>query len=106
MVNIKEVGLGAIVKMTEQAIQKAIIKYLKTISYVVKIISASKSGIPDLLVLYKGKFIALEVKTPNKKNNVSDLQEHNINEIIKNGGLAFVVWELNQVKEIIKGLEK
>ena len=92
--------------MTEQVIQKSMIKYLKTVAYVVKIISASKSGIPDLLVLYKGKFIALEVKTPDKKNNVSDLQQHNINEIVKNGGLAYVVWELNQVKEIIKGLEK
>ena len=92
--------------MTEQVIQKSMIKYLKTVAYVVKIISASKSGIPDLLVLYKGKFIALEVKTPDKKNNVSDLQQHNINEIVKNGGLAFVVWELDQVKEIIKGLEE
>ena len=92
--------------MTEQQIQNKIIKYLKTKAYVVKIVSASKSGIPDLLVCYKGKFIAFEVKTPDKKNNVSDLQQHNINEIVKNGGLAFVVWELNQVKEIIKGLEK
>lgn len=92
--------------MTEQVIQKSIIKYLKTISYVVKIISANKSGIPDLLVLYKGRFIAFEVKTPDKKNNVSDLQQHNIDEIVKNGGLAFVVWNLEQVKEIIKGLEK
>ena len=92
--------------MTEQTIQRAIIKYLKTISYVVKIISATKAGVLDVIVCYKGRFIAFEVKTPNKKNNVSDLQEHNINEIIKNGGLAFVVWELNQVKEIIKGLEK
>ena len=92
--------------MTEQTIQRAIIKYLKTKAYVVKIVSASKSGIPDLLVCYKGRFIAFEVKTPDKKNNVSDLQQHNINEIIKYGGLAFVVWELNQVKEIIKGIEK
>ena len=92
--------------MTEQQIQNKIIKYLKTISYVVKIISATKSGIPDLLVLYKGKFIAFEVKTPDTKDDTSDLQEYNINEIVKNGGLAFVVWELNQVKEIIKGLEE
>lgn len=92
--------------MKEQVVQKAIIKYLKTKAYVVKIVSASKSGIPDLLVCYKGKFIALEVKTPDKKNNVSDLQEHNISEIMKYGGLAYVVWELKQVKEIIKGLEK
>ena len=91
--------------MTEQVIQKSIIKYLKTKAYVVKIVSASKSGVPDILISYKGRFIAFEVKTPDKKNNVSDLQEHNINEIVKNGGLAFDVWELNQVKEIIKGLE-
>ena len=72
----------------------------------VKIISATKAGVLDVIVCYKGRFIAFEVKTPDKKNNVSDLQEHNISEIIKNGGLAFVVWELNQVKEIIEGIEK
>ena len=77
--------------MTEQAIQRAIIKYLKTISYVVKIISATKAGVLDVIVCYKGRFIAFEVKTPDKKYNVSNLQQHNINEIIKNGGLAFVV---------------
>ena len=104
--NIKEVGLGVIAKMTEQQIQNKIIKYLKTISYVVKIISATKAGVLDVIVCYKGRFIAFEVKTPDKKNNVSDLQQHNISEIVKNGGLAYVVWELNQVKEIIKGLEK
>lgn len=92
--------------MSEQAIQRVIIKYLKTISYVVKIISATKAGVLDVIVCYKGRFIAFEVKTPDEKTNVSDLQQHNINEIIKNGGLAYVVWELNQVKEIIKGLEK
>ena len=91
--------------MQEQTIQKSIIKYLKTKAYVVKIVSASKSGVPDILISYNGRFIAFEVKTPNKKNNVSDLQQHNINEIIKNGGLAYVVWELDQVKEIIKGIE-
>ena len=91
--------------MTEQQIQNKIIKYLKTKAYVVKIVSASKSGIPDLLICYKGRFIALEVKTPDTKDDTSDLQEYNIRKNIKNGGLAFVVWELNQVKEIIKGLK-
>ena len=92
--------------MTEQQIQNKIIKYLKTISYVVKIISATKAGVLDVIVCYKGRFIAFEVKTPDEKTNVSDLQQHNINEIIKNGGLAYIVWELNQVKEIIEGIEK
>ena len=92
--------------MTEQQIQNKIIKYLKTISYVVKTISATKAGVLDVIVCYKGRFIAFEVKTPDTKDDTSDLQEHNINEIVKNGGLAYVVWSLEQVKEIIKGLEK
>ena len=92
--------------MTEQQIQNKIIKYLKAISYVVKIISATKAGVLDVIVCYKGRFIAFEVKTPDTKDDTSDLQEYNIREIVKNGGLAYVVWELKQVKEIIEGLEK
>ena len=92
--------------MTEQQIQNKIIKYLKTISYVVKIISATKAGVLDVIVCYKGRFIAFEVKTPDTKDDTSDLQEYNIREIVKNGGLAYVVWELNQIKDIIKGIEK
>ena len=92
--------------MTEQQIQNKIIKYLKAISYVVKIISATKAGVLDVIVCYKGRFIAFEVKTPDTKDDTSDLQEYNIREIVKNGGLAYVVWELNQIKDIIKGIEK
>lgn len=91
--------------MTEQQIQNKIIKYLKMISYVVKIVSATKAGVLDVIVCYKGRFIAFEVKTSDTKDDTSDLQEYNIREIVKNGGLAYVVWELYQVKEIIKGLE-
>lgn len=92
--------------MTEQVIQKSIIKYLKTISYVVKIVSASKSGVPDLLVLYKGMLIAVEIKTPDKRNNVSDLQKYNLDEITRHGGHAYVACSLNEVKEIISQVDK
>ena len=96
--------------MRESEIQRKMLLYLKGVPnlYVVNFVGSAVTakGTPDILCCYKGKFIALEVKTPDKKNNVSDLQEHNINEIIKNGGLAYVVWELNQVKKIIEGLEK
>ena len=91
--------------MTEQVIQKSIIKYLKTKAYVVKIVSASKSGIPDLLVLYRGMLIAVEIKTPDKRNNVSDLQKYNLDEITRHGGHAYVACSLNEVKEIIEGIK-
>lgn len=92
--------------MTEQVIQKSIIKYLKTKAYVVKIVSATKAGVPDLLVLYRGMLIAVEIKTPDKRNNVSDLQKYNLDEITRHGGHTYVACSLNEVKEIISQVDK
>lgn len=87
---------------SEQDIQRKIIKYLEAKgAYVVKVISASKSGVPDILCCYKGKFIAIEVKTPNTKHNTSELQKHNISKIIGCGGKALVAWDVKQVQEFI-----
>jgi Holliday junction resolvase len=91
--------------LTEQEIQKKFIKYLESIdAYVVKVISASKSGVPDILFCYEGVFAAIEVKTPATRNNVSKLQEFNIDSIRYAGGHAIVAWELDQVKDFIEGL--
>ena len=89
-------------KMTEQQIQKSIIKYLESQgAYIVKVISASKAGVPDILCCYQGKFIGIEVKKPSTKNNVSKLQEYNLKKIRESGGIALVAWSLEQVMEIV-----
>jgi Holliday junction resolvase len=91
---------------TEQDIQRKILKYLESKHiYAVKVISASKAGVPDILCCFNGRFIAIEVKTPNTKHNTSELQKHNISKIIGSGGKALVAWELKQVEELIEGLE-
>ena len=60
--------------MTEQQIQKKIIKYLEGKGcYVVNGIF-SKKGIPDLIGCYEGIFFGIEVKKPETMNNVSKLQ--------------------------------
>ena len=65
--------------MTEQRIQKKIVDYLLTQGcYIVKVISASKAGVPDILGCYEGVFFAIEVKTPQTKKNVSKLQDYNL----------------------------
>ena len=52
----------------EKVIQSKIKSYLETRgAYVVKVIQASKSGVPDLLVCYKRLFIGIEVKRPSTK---------------------------------------
>ena len=48
-------------------------------------------GSSDIIACYKGKFIALEVKTPGRRENVSDAQVAFLNKITKCGGTAKVV---------------
>jgi len=92
--------------MTEQAIQKKMIKYLESVdAYVVKIVSASKSGVPDILCCYDSRFIGIEVKRPESKNNVSKLQEYNLKQIELSGGVQMVAWEVEQVKELIEAID-
>ena len=88
--------------MKEQDIQKKIITYLESIgAYVVKVITANKSGVPDILACLDGNFIAIEVKTPESRSNLSALQAYNLNKVSECGGLALTAWNLEMVKEFI-----
>lgn len=87
-------------KMEESKIQRKIISYINTIGYCVKIQSASKSGVPDLLCCVNGRFIALEIKRC-CGGITSPLQEYNIQLIQNAGGIAHVVSSLEEVKNIL-----
>ncbi len=83
-------------------IQASIIKYLESKgAYVVKVVTASKKGVPDIIACYKGQFVGIEVKRPETKTNVSPLQSYNLKKIEEAGGLSFVAWDLAQVKSVI-----
>jgi penicillin-binding protein-related factor A (putative recombinase) len=83
--------------MNEQQIQKKIIDYLKSIgAYTVKTIVTNSSGTPDILLSFKGQFIAIEVKAA--KGRVTDLQKWHLDQIRKSGGIAFVAKSVNEVK--------
>jgi hypothetical protein len=62
------------------------------------------AGIPDLIVCYKGKFIALEAKVG--KNQPTRLQAATIKQIRNAGGVAVVVRSLEDVKATFAGLEE
>lgn len=88
--------------MKEQQIQSAILHYLKKNNiYAVKVITASKSGVPDILACLKGRFVGFEIKAPRKVGNVSELQKYNIAKIKSAGGEAFVVTSLDEVQAIV-----
>ena len=86
--------------MNEQYLQKKITKYLEEKGcYVVKVITANKSGVPDILFCMDGKFNAIEVKAPGKLYNLSKLQAHHINLINSTGGVAIVADSMELVKQ-------
>lgn len=85
----------------ESEIQTKILKYLDSIgAYSVKTIATNKRGVPDILVCYKGKFIAIEVKTLG--NKPSPLQIYNLDGIRESGGIAFVAFSVEDVKKEIE----
>ena len=90
---------------SEQQIQTKIKTWLENNgAYVVKVVQATKAGVPDLLVCYKGQFIGIEVKKYNTKNNVSKLQRHNLNLIQAAEGKTIVAWDLDMVIDFFKEL--
>jgi hypothetical protein len=62
------------------------------------------AGIPDIIVCYKGKFIAFEAKVG--KNTATVLQDATIKQIINSGGFAVVVRSVKEVKSVIEEFAK
>lgn len=58
------------------------------------------AGIPDIIICYKGQFLALECKAKGRKPTL--LQKVTINKIARAGGTAVVIYSLDEVKELLK----
>lgn len=90
---------------TEQQIQKKIITYLESKGcYVVKVVSATKGGVHDIIGCYEGAFFSIEVKTPSTRGNVSKLQEYNLDMVREAGGYSIVAWDVDMVEEFLGGM--
>lgn len=50
-----------------------------------------KMGVPDFICCIRGLFLAIECKAPGKLGAVTELQKHQIKEIVASGGTAIVV---------------
>ena len=61
-----------------------------------------RSGVPDIVCCYKGKFIGIECKANGTKPTA--LQQSNLEEIVNNGGISIVVDETSvfNLKQIIE----
>lgn len=60
------------------------------------------AGLPDIIICYKGKFIAFECKRPGGKPTL--LQKITISKIERANGIVKIVSSLEEVKEIIENI--
>lgn len=91
--------------MTEQQLQAKIIKYLNAKgTYTIKVVTATKAGVPDIIACYRGKFLGIEVKI--KPNKPSALQEHNIHLINTMAGWAIIAYKLEDVIQLLNQIDK
>jgi Holliday junction resolvase len=93
--------------MREKNIENNIKKYLKSKgAYYVKYFgnSFSQVGVPDILACYKGRFIGIEVK--NEKGKTSPLQDFNLMEIKKAGGISLVARDPKDVETVLDNIDR
>ncbi len=94
--------------MKESDLIRKIVEYLKTVPNLFYWKEHGgmygTAGIPDLIICYKGRFIAFECKVG--KNKPTVLQEMTIKQIIKAGGYAMVVRTVEEVRKTISAFEK
>ncbi len=62
-----------------------------------------KSGVPDIIVCYRGGFIGVEVKAPGKLSSVTPLQTHSHELIRRAGGVVLLTDNAEQVEELLTG---
>jgi Holliday junction resolvase len=83
----------------EKKVKEAVVKILKARGayYFYPVMGGyGRSGIPDIVVCYRGRFIGIECKAG--KNQATALQEAELLKIEKAQGLAMIVSELNVVE--------
>lgn len=68
--------------------------------------SEFQTGIPDLFVCYKGRFIALEVKNPNGNEKRAALQIARIKRIRASGGIAEFIQNEALLEEILACIDR
>ena len=93
----------------EGKVKKKVKEYLQSIGawyYMPVSNGMGRVGCPDILVCYKGMFMAFETKAPGKIKNVTANQQREIDGIQRANGLAHVVDDVEQVKSLLDTFER
>jgi len=92
--------------MTETQLKLKILKKLKDHyrdAWVYKVSDRFRSGIPDIIICYRGRFVAIELKTP--KGFATPLQLHTLKEINRYGGTACICRSWQEVDAVMRSFD-
>lgn len=90
----------------EGALKKAIKEYLNSVGAFWSMIPGgayAKIGDPDMVVCYKGRYVAIEAKTPTGKQ--SNWQQLRQREIERSGGIYILARKVDDVKSVIESID-
>ena len=89
----------------EGELQKECLRWVKSLPevWVLKVVGSAvqASGVPDIIMCINGHFVAVELKRPDGKGRVSDVQIAQIERIRRAGGTAVVVNSFDAFKEVV-----
>lgn len=90
----------------ESNVQTSIITFLKRHGALVDNIQGNEcqSSVPDLLICYAGRYIALEAKGPN--GVLSPGQRRRLRKVQKAGGIGEVVYGITKVQSILSSIDE
>lgn len=86
----------------ESDLQRQVLAYLKKnrVYHFRFQAQSNLNGLPDIICLYKGFFIGLELKAD--KGSPTELQLRKIKSINENGGIGKIIKSVDEVEEIFK----
>ena len=61
-----------------------------------------RSGIPDFLVAWRGRFIAIETKAPGKLRTTTTMQDRELSNLNAAGAVAVVIDDVSQLTPIFE----
>lgn len=91
--------------MTESVLQQQIIKEAKKRGVLaLKVEAVARRGLPDLLLIYNGRTVHVEVKSPKGTGRLSVLQTRMIDTLRSHGAEVFVVDSLKNSIELLDSM--
>jgi len=93
--------------MLENEVQKDVLKYLKDhrIYHFRFQAQVNLNGMPDIIALYKGHFLGLELKRPNG-GKPTGLQLKKLDAINENGGIGVIIDNIEDMKCLINDIDE